>query len=164
MILMNAARDFFPPDCSAPEFVPVSPFGHQNIATAERVPFFIAFSNRNVLDHGQVEMTALNVRHTKVRQIDCLVCRDLLALGYAANNDEYLVEARKLPSRGELKPHFGSAQLGDCRTGALPLARTGRDLGFLQSLRQFRRRFVLRILRQEFAAHGEVEDGLADLS
>ena len=28
---------------------------------------------------------------------------------------------------------------------------------------QFRRRFVIRILRDEFAAHGEVEDSLAQL-
>ena len=30
-------------------------------------------------------------------------------------------------------------------------------------LQQFRRRFVVRVLRHELAAHGEVEDGLAQL-
>jgi hypothetical protein len=75
----------------------------------------------------------------------------------------HLRKASPCPSDGQIERRLIDV---DIRQRVLTFGLTLFDelrLLFRDPLQQFRRRFVVRVLRHELAAHGEVEDGLAEV-
>jgi hypothetical protein len=160
---MDASRDFFAPDRRASQLVPVAALRHENVAEPKRISFFIGLPNRDLFDDRKIEMSSLHISNPKVGRINSFVCRNLLALGYAADDHEQVVEGRERPTFGKIEPHIGAAQLRDWWADAKTFICASADLCLLQPLQQFRRRLVVRILRYQLATHSKVKDGLAQL-
>src|SRR5680860_185902 len=96
-----------------------------------------------------------------LRSLLALLSRNRNALAIARNR--YVSKRSPHPIRRQGEWHFITSHWLDLRSAAF--TRRNRPLGFVRrnALQQFRRRLIVRVLRHEFAAGGEVEDGLTEL-
>src|SRR5258708_34730957 len=104
-------------------------------------------------------MSSLHISNPKVGRINRFIRRDFLALGYAADDHEKVVEGRERPPFGKVEPHIRATQLRDWWADAKTFACASGDLCLLQPLQQFRRWLVGWVLRHGPAAHGGLGDG-----